>query len=229
VSGASRAEPDGRPGMSTGQRAEDLRRIAILDYGAGNLRSAEQSLVRAGADVVVTADAVQAREAAALVVPGVGHFGQCVTALREAGLADLVADAVHDGTPVLGVCVGMQILYGGSEEDPSAEGLWLLPGHVRRLPGDVRVPHMGWNTLHAVRDDPVLAGLEGARCYFVHSFYADPAEDDHVIATTDYGPGFPSVVRVGNVVGTQFHPEKSGEVGRRLLENFVRSLDDLAA
>jgi imidazole glycerol phosphate synthase glutamine amidotransferase subunit len=198
--------------------------VAILDYGAGNLRSAEHSLVRAGADVVVTGEAEVARAADALLVPGVGHFGRCVAALRAAGLSDLVSDAVLRGTPVLGVCVGMQILYGGSEEDPAAEGLGLLPGHVRRLPGDVRVPHMGWNTLNAVADDPLLAGLDGERCYFVHSFYADPADDAHVLATTDYGPGFPSVVRVGSVVGTQFHPEKSGEVGRRLLVNFVATL-----
>jgi imidazole glycerol phosphate synthase glutamine amidotransferase subunit len=210
--------------VSGGQRA----RVAILDYGAGNLRSVEKSLERAGADAFVTGDAATAREAVALVVPGVGHFGQCVRALREAGFEDLVGEAVEDGTPVLGVCVGMQILYAGSEEDPDAEGLGLLPGHVRRLPGDVRVPHMGWNTLHAVQDDPLLEGLEGRRCYFVHSFYADPEDDAHVIATTDYGPGFPSVVRVGNVVGTQFHPEKSAEVGRRLLENFVASLPTAA-
>jgi imidazole glycerol-phosphate synthase subunit HisH len=203
-------------------------RVAVLDYGAGNLRSVEKSLQRAGADAFVTDSAARAAGTDALVVPGVGHFGQCARALRDAGFEGLLHDAVAAGTPVLGVCVGMQILYGGSEEDPGAEGLGLLPGHVRRLPGDVRVPHMGWNTLHAVRPDPILEGLEGARCYFVHSFYADPADDAHVIATTDYGPGFPSVVRVGNVVGVQFHPEKSAEVGRRLLGNFVASLEELA-
>jgi imidazole glycerol-phosphate synthase subunit HisH len=198
--------------------------VAVLDYGAGNLRSVEKSLQRAGADAFVTDDAEAARSSDALVIPGVGHFGQCVRELRAAGFEGLVREAVASGTPVLGVCVGMQILYAGSDEDPGVEGLGLLPGHVRLLPGEVRVPHMGWNTLHAVRDDPVLEGLEGRRCYFVHSYYADPAGDDHVIATTDYGPGFPSVVRVGNVVGTQFHPEKSAEVGRRLLENWVASV-----
>jgi imidazole glycerol-phosphate synthase subunit HisH len=227
VSRGRRAEGAHAPGPAeaTSERSPVARpRVAILDYGAGNLRSVEHSLARAGADASTTADAGTARAADALVIPGVGHFGQCVTALRDAGLADLVADAVSGETPVLGVCVGMQILYGGSEEDPDAGGLGLLPGHVRRLPGDVRVPHMGWNTLHAVVDDPVMQGLEAARCYFVHSFYADPADDAHVIATTDYGPGFPSVVRVANVVGTQFHPEKSGEVGRRVLENWIASL-----
>jgi imidazole glycerol-phosphate synthase subunit HisH len=204
-------------------------RVAILDYGAGNLRSVQQSLTRAGADAFVTDDADAARDSVALVVPGVGHFGQCVRQLREAGLDGLVREAVEAGTPVLGVCVGMQILYSGSEEDPDVEGLGLLPGHVRRLPGDVRVPHMGWNDLQPVREDPIVAGLGGRRCYFVHSYYAEPDDDAHVVATTAYGPGFPSVVRVGNVVGTQFHPEKSAEVGRRLLENFVGTLPTDAA
>lgn len=199
-------------------------RVAVLDYEAGNLRSIEKSLARAGADAFVTDDAAAAAGADALVVPGVGHFGQCVRRLREAGFEALLREAVADGTPILGVCVGMQILYGASDEDPDAEGLGLLPGRVRHLPGDVRVPHMGWNTLTPVRDDPVLAGLEGERCYFVHSYYADPADDAHVVATTDYGPGFPSVVRVGAVVGTQFHPEKSADVGRRVLENWLATL-----
>jgi imidazole glycerol-phosphate synthase subunit HisH len=216
VSGSS-SDSGSRPGVSA-------PRVAVLDYGAGNLRSVEKSLERAGADAFITEDAAVARDAEALVVPGVGHFGQCARSLRSAGFEGLLRDAVESGTPVLGICVGMQILYAHSDEDPDAEGLGLLPGRVRRLPGEVRVPHMGWNTLHAVRDDPLLEGLEGRRCYFVHSFYADPADDGNVIATTDYGPGFPSVVRVGSVVGTQFHPEKSAEVGRRLLENFVRSL-----
>jgi imidazole glycerol-phosphate synthase subunit HisH len=211
VSGSS-SDSGSRPGVSA-------PRVAVLDYGAGNLRSVEKSLERAGADAFITEDAAVARDAEALVVPGVGHFGQCARSLRSAGFEGLLRDAVESGTPVLGICVGMQILYAHSDEDPDAEGLGLLPGRVRRLPGEVRVPHMGWNTLHTVHE-----GLEGLRCYFVHSFYADPADDGNVIATTDYGPGFPSVVRVGSVVGTQFHPEKSAEVGRRLLENFVRSL-----
>jgi imidazole glycerol phosphate synthase glutamine amidotransferase subunit len=118
----------------------------------------------------------------------------------------------------------MQILYAGSEEDPGAAGLGLVPGRVRRLPPAVRVPHMGWNTVLATRDDPVLAGVAGEQVYFVHSYYAEPGDAGQVVATSDYGPGFPCVVRVGSVVGTQFHPEKSGIVGVRLLANWVRAV-----
>jgi glutamine amidotransferase len=200
-------------------------RVAVLDYEAGNLRSAAKALARAGGDVTVTADAQAAKRANALVVPGVGHFGQCVRQFRAAGLEDLVRGWVADDRPLLGICVGMQILYAGSDEDPDAEGLAILPGRVRRLPSEVRVPHMGWNTIDtAKRDDLLLEGVAGEQAYFVHSFYADPSDDAHVVATSDYGPGFPCVVRVGSVVGTQFHPEKSADVGARLLANFLRGV-----
>jgi len=192
-----------------------------LDYDAGNLRSAAKALELGGAEVLVTADPDRAAETDGLVIPGVGHFGQCVRQFRQAGLENLVRGWVADERPLLGICVGMQILYATSEEDVGAEGLGVLAGHVRRLPRDVTVPHMGWNTVTAVKQDPLLAGMEGAQCYFVHSFYAEPGEDTHVVATTDYGPGFPSVVRAGATVGTQFHPEKSAGAGGRLLANFV--------
>ena len=203
------------------------KRIAVLDYDAGNLRSAEKALVKAGADVLVTDDATAAAAADALVVPGVEHFGQCARQFRAAGLEGLLDDWVADDRQLLGICVGMQILYASSEEDPSAEGLDVLPGRVRRLPGDVRVPHMGWDTVTPApshRGDPLLEGVAGERAYFVHSYYAEPADAAHVVATTAYGPGFPCVVRVGNTVGTQFHPEKSAGVGARMLANFVGAL-----
>ncbi|MGH8900231.1 MAG: imidazole glycerol phosphate synthase subunit HisH [Egibacteraceae bacterium] len=199
----------------------DSPTIAVLDYDAGNLRSAQKALVRAGAEAFVTADAARAAGADALVVPGVGHFGQCVRQFTAAGLEPLVRRWVAEDRPLLGVCVGMQILYKGSEEDPDAVGLGLLPGRVRRLPAGLPVPHMGWNTVSAVRDDAILGGVAGEQVYFVHSFYAEPSDDAHVVATCDYGVAFPCVVRVGNVVGTQFHPEKSAAVGGRLLANFV--------
>lgn len=199
-------------------------RIAVLDYEAGNLRSAEKALARAGADAFVTADLAEAADADAVVVPGVGHFGQCTRQFRAAGFEQFVRDWAVAGKPLLGICVGMQILYEGSDEDPGTEGLGLLPGRVRRLPDDVVVPHMGWNTVEAARPDPILDGVAGEQAYFVHSYYADPADEAHVVARADYGPGFPCVVRVGSVVGTQFHPEKSGDVGRALLENFVAEI-----
>ncbi len=198
-----------------------LPRIAVLDYDAGNLRSAAKALELGGALVIVTADPERAAQSDALVIPGVGHFGQCVRQFRGAGLEDLVRSWVADARPLLGICVGMQILYATSEEDPDAEGLGILAGRVRRLPPDVTVPHMGWNTISVVTPDPLLDGLDGEQCYFVHSFYAEPSDQAHVVATTDYGPGFPSVVRAGSTVGTQFHPEKSAHVGGRLLANFV--------
>ena len=198
--------------------------IAVLDYGAGNLRSAQRALERAGATVTVTDDAIAARSADALVVPGVGHFGQCVRQFVAAGLRELVDDWVAAARPLLGICVGMQIMYPSSDESPDEAGLGLLPGSVRRLPASVTVPHMGWNTVAPVRDDTLLDGLAGEHLYFVHSFAAVPSDPDHVVATCAYGPGFPAVVRVGSVVGTQFHPEKSGDVGARLLANWVREV-----
>ena len=198
--------------------------VAVLDYGAGNLRSAQRALEHAGADVVVTADVDSARQADALVVPGVGHFGQCVRQFEAAGLRALVSDWVEQQRPLLGICVGMQILYPSSDESPGVEGLGLLPGTVQRLPETVTVPHMGWNTVNVEREDPVLAGIAGEAVYFVHSYAAVPADPGHVLATSDYGPGFPAVVRVGSVVGTQFHPEKSSAVGGRLLANWVREV-----
>ena len=198
---------------------------AVLDYEAGNVRSAEKAQQRAGADAFITGDVAAAEAAALLVVPGVGHFGQCARHFRAAGFADLVRRWLDGARPLLGICVGMQSLYAGSDEDPEAEGLGLVPGHVRRLPGDVVVPHMGWDTVRVVRDDPAVATLDGQRCYFTHSYYADPADDGHVIAVCDYGPGFPCVVRTGSALGLQFHPEKSSDVGAAMLRDLVAAVD----
>jgi glutamine amidotransferase len=195
--------------------------VAVLDYGAGNLRSVQRALERAGATVTVTDDAEVAAQADALVVPGVGHYGQCVRQFVAAGLQELVETWVADAKPLLGICVGMQILYPTSDEDPDVKGLDVLPGHVARLPDDVTVPHMGWNSLFPQRPDPLLEDIAGEQVYFVHSYAAVPADADHVVATSDYGPGFPAVVRVGSVVGTQFHPEKSADVGATLLRNWL--------
>ena len=199
--------------------------VAVLDYGAGNLRSAQRALEHAGAQVIVTDEAAVARQADALVVPGVGHFGQCVRQFDAAGFRELVNDWVDQQRPLLGICVGMQILYPSSDESPGVDGLGLLPGTVKRLPDSVTVPHMGWNTVSADRDDALLEGVSGQELYFVHSYAAAPADPDHVVATSDYGPGFPAVVRVGSVVGTQFHPEKSAAVGARLLANWLREVE----
>lgn len=198
-------------------------RVAVLDYGAGNVRSAQKALVRAGADAFITSDANEATEADALFVPGVGHFGQCVRQFSTQGFEGLAEQWVDAGRPLLGVCVGMQILYESSDEAPGEPGLGLLPGRVRRLPAET-VPHMGWNTVEAVRPDPLLEGVSGQQCYFVHSYYAEAARVDHVVATCDYGVSFAAVIRVGSVAATQFHPEKSSDVGARLLANWMAEI-----
>ena len=205
-------------------------RVAVLDYEAGNLHSVGKALQRAGADAIVTASVGDAAEADALVVPGVGHFGACARRFRACGFEGLAREWAAAGRPLLGICVGMQILYPASDEQPAAEGLGILRGHVRRLSdGDLRVPHMGWNTVVAARADPLLEGVSGQQCYFVHSYYADPADDAHVLATVTYGRSFPCVVRHGSVVGTQFHPEKSAGVGARLLANWLAEVAQPAA
>jgi glutamine amidotransferase len=196
--------------------------IVVLDYGIGNLRSAQKALQRvSGDDVRLVTGPAEASGARAVVLPGVGAFGRCMEALRASGLDVVAKDAINGGTPFLGICVGMQMLYEGSEEDPSAAGLAVLSGRVRRLPDGVKHPQMQWNQLHLLRPhDPLLAGVgEGDWAYFVHS-YAPPV-DDHVIATTEYGGDVAAVVATGSLWATQFHPEKSGAVGLRLLSNFA--------
>ena len=195
--------------------------VAVLDYGIGNLRSAQKALQRVGADARLVTTPEAAEGATAVVLPGVGAFGSCMDALRRSGLDEVAHAAVDAGTPFLGICVGMQLLYEGSDEDPEAAGLGLLPGRLRALPETVKRPQMQWNLLDLHRpDDPLVADL-GADpwVYFVHSYAAEATGD--AIATCDYGGPVPGVVGRGNLWATQFHPEKSGPVGLQLLRNFV--------
>ena len=194
----------------------------MLDYGIGNLRSAQKGLERAGAEAHLTAEPALIRRADGLVLPGVGAFGPCMTALEEAGLDDEARRATAAGVPFLGICIGMQMLFEGSEEAPGRAGLSLLEGQVRRLPDGVKRPQMQWNQLRTRRRDALLAGLEGAWVYFVHSFA--PAVSPATIATCDYGGPVSAAVGSGAVWGVQFHPEKSGSEGLRLLANFVAML-----
>jgi glutamine amidotransferase len=197
-------------------------RIAVLDYGIGNLRSAQKGLERAGADAVLTADPATVDAADGVVLPGVGNFGRCVDALAAHGVDELALDAAASGRPFLGICVGMQLLFDGSEESPSHRGLGLVPGTVRLLPGDVKRPQMQWNALRVRRPSPLLEGMDGAWLYFVHSYAADlEADDDVVTATCSYGTDVVAAIGRDNVHATQFHPEKSSDAGRRLLTNFV--------
>jgi glutamine amidotransferase len=203
--------------------------IAVLDYGIGNLRSAQKALQHVGADARLTADPGLVREAAAVVLPGVGNFGRCMEALESSGLDELAIECACSGRPFLGVCVGMQMLYQGSEETPTVPGLGVLPGVVRLLPEGVKRPQMQWNVLERRRVRGLLAGVpEPTWVYFVHSYAAD--RDEHAVATCDYGGPVVAAVEAGPLWATQFHPEKSGATGMRILANFVgRAMESAAA
>jgi glutamine amidotransferase len=196
--------------------------IAVLDYGSGNLHSVSRALAHAGGEPIVTSDPERVAAADALVIPGVGHFGHCVRAIRAKGLDRAIAGVVGTGRPIFGVCVGMQVLFEGSEEDPEA-GLGILPGRSRRLPDGVKVPHIGWNDASWQRPHRYLDGIaDGTRFYFVHS-YAPDADGDSV-GITEHGRRFASVVSRDNVFATQFHPEKVGEAGLAIYANFVKAV-----
>ncbi len=195
--------------------------IAVLDYEIGNLRSAQKTLEHVGADARLTADPGLVREAAGVVLPGVGSFGRCMQALHRTGLDDLTREVVERGTPFLGICIGMQMLFEGSEESPAEPGLGILPGMVRLLPDGVKRPQMQWNLLERQADPALLAGIpDPAWAYFVHSFAAD-TDDAIVAATCDYGGSVVAAVERGAVWATQFHPEKSSRTGLAVLASFV--------
>lgn len=197
--------------------------IAIADYGIGNRRSVEKAVEKAGAKPLLTADHKTIREADGVIVPGVGAFPAAMKALHKLGLDDVIREVAHDGKPVLGSCLGMQLLFEHSQELGGAEGLGLLAGDVVALDaGELNVPHIGWNDVHWLREDPLTAGLpEGAAFYHVHSFIPMPSDRDTIIGTGDYGGTFATVVGRGSVVGCQFHPEKSSSHGLALLRNFA--------
>jgi imidazole glycerol-phosphate synthase subunit HisH len=196
--------------------------IAVLDYEIGNLRSAQKALQHVGADARLTADPGLIRDADAVVLPGVGSFGRCMQALRRTGLDQVAHEVVERETPFLAICIGMQLLFDGSEESPDEPGLGILPGTVRRLREGVKRPQMQWNLLDRRPDPGLLADLpDPAWAYFVHSFAAD-TDDSIVTATCDYGGPVVAAVGRGSVSATQFHPEKSGRTGLALLQAFVR-------
>ena len=206
--------------------------IVLIDYGAGNVRSVHKALEAVGADVKVTQTPEPVASADKVVLPGVGAFGACMDSLRRSGLVDAIREAVKQGKPFLGICVGLQVLFDVGEEMGEHEGLGLLPGRVIRfdfssVPRDtagyqlLKIPHTGWNQIEPTNDSALLHGLpEGSWAYFNHAYYGQ-AQQEHVLARTDYGFHFPSVVRRDNVYGIQFHPEKSQEIGLHILRNFV--------
>jgi glutamine amidotransferase len=204
--------------------------IAVLDYGIGNLRSAEKALQKVGGDARLTRDPAFVASADAVVLPGVGAFGACMDALRGAGLEDVVYGAVDSGRPFLGICVGMQMLFTSSQEDLDARGLDIISGTVKWIPPGVKRPQMQWNKLSFTQpDDPMFNGEllrdapDGSWVYFVHSLHGVPMDPSLVAATCDYGVTLNAAFRQDNVFATQFHPEKSGASGLALLDNFVKA------
>ena len=197
--------------------------VAVLDYGIGNLHSAQKAIETMGADARLTTDAGLVADADGVVLPGVGAFGACMSALRTIGLEQPALDAVASGRPFLGICVGMQMLFDDSEEDDRASGLGVIPGTVRWIPPGVKRPQMQWNRLGLrLPDDPILRSLgDDPWVYFVHSLHGVPADPSVVAATCQYGTTLNAAFRLDNVFATQFHPEKSGPTGLRLLANFV--------
>jgi glutamine amidotransferase len=205
--------------------------IGLVDYGMGNRRSMQKSLERAGATVVLSGDHDALRATDGLVVPGVGAFAAAMRALKDTGLDDLVRERADAGTPILGACLGMQLLFEHGAEHGGSDGLGLLPGEVVPLdPRGLKLPHIGWNEVRWARPSVLSEGLpDPAPFYHVHSFVPVPAEDDIAVGISDYGTEFASVVGRGNVYGTQFHPEKSSRDGIALLANFIGACASLEA
>ena len=199
-----------------------MMKIAIIDYGMGNLHSAAKALEKVGAQVVVTRDPAEVLRADKVVLPGVGAFGDCMKNLNERELAPVIHEVIAAGKPFLGICVGLQLLFEGSEEDPGVEGLGIFKGLVRKIvaPG-LKIPHMGWNNLEYRTASPLFQGLPpSAYVYFVHSYHAVPTDETCITAVTDYGGPVTAAVGRGLVQAVQFHPEKSSAVGLKILANF---------
>ncbi|OFW33131.1 MAG: imidazole glycerol phosphate synthase, glutamine amidotransferase subunit [Candidatus Aquicultor primus] len=195
--------------------------IAIIDYGMGNLRSVEKAFEKLGFEVTVSGDPIAIRRAEGVVLPGVGAFADCMANLQAAGLEGAVRDTIARKKPFLGICLGLQLLFKESEEDGIHQGLGIFDGTVRRLPADKKIPHMGWNQVQYVNKAPIFKGVpRESNFYFVHSYYVDPVDTGIISTTTDYGLEFTSSIWSGNVYAVQFHPEKSGDVGLKVLENF---------
>lgn len=196
--------------------------IAVIDYGMGNLHSVGKAVERLGYEAVVTSEPEHILEADGAILPGVGAFGDAMQNLRQTGLDEVVKFYAASGKPMLGICLGMQLLFSESEEYGSHEGLNLLPGKVVKFNGDFKVPHMGWNTLTFKQpDSPLFRNLKEGHVYFVHSYHVLPAQESDLLATTDYAGDVTAIVGRERLFGMQFHPEKSGELGMALLNNFL--------
>lgn len=201
--------------------------VGIVDYGVGNLRSVEKGLLKVGVDAELCADPGKLGSYDGLVLPGVGAFGDAIDHLRSRGMDSVLLEFIDSGRHLLGICLGLQLLFDYSEEHGMNQGLGVIPGRVMRLPDTVKVPHMGWNVLNIKRGVPLFKGIaSGSRFYFVHSFYCDPAGEEWTIGTTSYGLEFTCAAGRDNVWGLQFHPEKSSLLGLEILANFGRMVSE---
>ena len=199
----------------------------IVDYGAGNLRSVARAVARAGYEPLITSEPSAVEQADVVILPGVGAAADTMANLTRCGLVEPIRQYIASGRLFLGVCMGLQALFTVSEEGGEHRCLDILPGRVLRLPAGLKVPHMGWNSVHQRQAHPIFEGIaDGAFFYFVHSYYPEPQDPSIVVGETDYGVTFAAVVAKANIVATQFHPEKSGEAGLRLYENFLRLARD---
>ena len=198
--------------------------IAIIDYDAGNIRSVEKAMAKLGQEVWITRDRERIMNADKVILPGVGSFGDAMAHLREYNLVEVIKDVVAEKKPFLGICLGLQLMFEKSDETPGVQGLALLPGEIVRIPDDgkLKVPHIGWNSLHFPKESRLFQGMEeDSYVYFVHSYYLKAGNIDDVAATTEYGTLIHAAVEHGSIFACQFHPEKSSEVGLHILKNFI--------
>ena len=195
-------------------------KITIIDYGMGNLYSVVNAFKSLGAETIVTSDPKEIAQAEKILLPGVGAFGDCMNNLEKSGLIPVIKEALNSGKPFLGICLGMQVLVEGSEEDPGVKGLGYFKGQVRKIQTSLKIPHMGWNSLNLQSPSPLLKNSEGKYVYFVHSYFCDPEDKNIITAVTDYGGAVTAAVGRGSVQAFQFHPEKSSKVGLELLKAF---------
>ncbi len=197
--------------------------IAVIDYGAGNLRSVINAITRIGYQARVTSQPEEILQSRAVFLPGVGAAGDTMTSLQKLGLTETIHRLVAENRPFFGICIGLQVLFAGTEEGGWHECLNIIPGKVKKLPAGLKIPHMGWNQVKQKMKHPLFENVpDSANFYFVHSYYGEPEDKSVIAAETEYGVSFCSVIARGNMVATQFHPEKSGELGLRIYENFIR-------
>jgi glutamine amidotransferase len=197
--------------------------IVVIDYGAGNLRSVANAIARLGYQPRITSDPAEVANAGAVILPGVGAAADTMASLKRLGMAQVIGRLMAEGRPFFGVCVGLQILFTSTEEGGGHECLGILPGRVKRLPSGLKIPHMGWNQVKQIVSHPIFEGIpDEANFYFVHSYYVEPEDRSLVAGETEYGVRLCSAIARGNLVATQFHPERSGEIGLKLYDNFIK-------